>query len=155
MITRDKKVRLSAKAIVVREDRLLLMRARDRWGTYYLLPGGGQKNGETLTDALRRECLEETGVLAAPLRPRYIRDYVGRNHEFARWDRDFHQVEIMFLCRYEGKKKTARVPDVRQTGAVWMPLERLEKIRLYPSALKKLILLSGRLRGPVYLGDVN
>lgn len=155
MITRDKKVRLSAKALVVKDGRLLLMRARDPWGTYYLLPGGGQKNGETLPDALRRECLEETGVLAEPLRPRYIRDYVGRNHEFARWDKDFHQVEIMFACRYEGKKRTARVPDVRQTGAVWMPLERLKNIRLYPSVLKKLIGLSGRLNGPVYLGDVN
>ena len=155
MITRDRKVRLSAKAIVIRGGRLLLMRAKDRWGTYYLLPGGGQKNGETLHDALRRECLEETGVAAEPLRPRYIRDYVGRNHEFARWDKDFHQVEIMFLCRYEGKKRTARRPDVRQTGAAWLPLERLAKIRLYPSALKKLILPSGRLSGPVYLGDVN
>ncbi len=155
MITRDKKVRLSAKALVVRDGRLLLMRARDRWGTYYLLPGGGQKNGETLADALRRECLEETGVLAEPLRPRYIRDYVGKNHEFARWDKGFHQVEIMFVCRYEGKKRTARVPDLRQTGAVWMPLARLEKIRLYPSVLKSLILPAGRFRGPVYLGDVN
>ncbi|HBE88284.1 MAG TPA: NUDIX hydrolase [Elusimicrobia bacterium] len=155
MITRDRKVRLSVKAIVIRDGRLLLMRAKDRWGTYYLLPGGGQKNGETLHDALRRECLEETGVAAGPLRPRYIRDYVGKNHEFARWDKDFHQVEIMFLCRYEGKKRTARRPDVRQTGAVWMPLERLAKIRLYPSILKKLIGPAGRLSGPVYLGDVN
>ena len=155
MITKDKKVRISAKAIIIRNGRILLMRARDRSGTYYLLPGGGQLNGETLHYAVVRECLEETGTLVRPGRARYIRDYIAGNHEFAKLERDFHQVEIMFVCAYIRKTGTASVPDQRQTGASWMPLERLAGIRLYPSLLKTLISPSGRLRGPVYLGDSN
>ncbi|HCC48054.1 MAG TPA: NUDIX hydrolase [Elusimicrobia bacterium] len=155
MISRDKKVRISAKAIIIQDGRLLLMRARGREGAYYLLPGGGQKNGETLHGALVRECLEETGMLVKPGRPRYIRDYVAKNHEFARWDKDFHQVEIMFSCKFEKKAGKPHAPDNRQTGFSWVPLARLGRIRLYPSILKILISPAGKLRGPVYLGDIN
>lgn len=155
MLTRDGKVRLSAKALVVRDGRLLLMRARDGAGGYYLLPGGGQKRGETLHEALVRECLEETGVLVAPGKPRYIRDYIAARHEFAAVNRGFHQVEIMFECAFVRKAGRAHAPDRSQTGAEWVPCSRLGRIRLYPSLLKILIAPDGRLRGPVYLGDSN
>ena len=155
MPTRDRKVRISAKALVIRGGRLLLMRARDRDGAYYLLPGGGQKGGETLHDALVRECLEETGVLVLPGQPRYIRDYIAARHEFAPVNRGFHQVEIMFECAFVRKAGRAHAPDASQTGAEWVSLSRLGRIRLYPSLLKILIAPDGRLRGPVYLGDSN
>lgn len=155
MLTRDKKVRISAKALVMRGGRLLLMRARDRAGAYYLLPGGGVKNGETLRGALVRECLEETGMLVSPGEPRYIRDYIAANHEFAGVNRGFHQVEIMFECAFVRRAGKAHAPDQSQTGAEWVPLARLGKIRLYPSLLKILISPTGRLRGPRYLGDSN
>lgn len=150
-----RKVRVSAKAIIIRKGRLLLMRARDRQGYYYLLPGGGQRNGETLHETLVRECLEETGVLAAPGQPRYIRDYIAARHEFAGVSSGFHQVEIMFPCEFVRRVGPATEPDQAQTGAAWVPLSRLGRIRLYPSLLKILIAPDGRLRGPVYLGDSN
>ncbi|MDA8243983.1 MAG: NUDIX domain-containing protein [Elusimicrobia bacterium] len=155
MITRDGKVRVSAKAILVRNGRLLLMRGRDRSGTYYLLPGGGQRAGETLREALTRECAEETGILVKPGRVRYVRDYIARNHEFAEWDRDFHQVEVMFVCSFVRRLGRPRSPDRSQTGFSWLPLAGLGKARLYPAALKELLSEEGKMRGPVYLGDVN
>ncbi|HAN04788.1 MAG TPA: NUDIX hydrolase [Elusimicrobia bacterium] len=155
MTRQDRKVRISAKAIVIQNGRLLLMRARDRFGNYYLLPGGGQKHGETLHAALVRECLEETGVLVAPGAPRHIRDYVGANHEFAREDKGFHQVEIMFDCAFVRKAGKGHAPDPGQTGAEWVSLRRLGSVRLYPSALKILLAPDGKKRGPVYLGDSN
>jgi 8-oxo-dGTP pyrophosphatase MutT (NUDIX family) len=155
MITKDRKVRISAKAITIRNKKVLLMRARDRAGVYYLLPGGGQRNGETLHETLVRECIEETGVLVQPGEPRYIRDYVARNHEFAKYDKDFHQVEIMFPCTFVKKVGEQHEPDARQTGASWVSTARLGRIRLYPSLLKILIAPDGRLRGPLYLGDSN
>ncbi|OGR74824.1 MAG: hypothetical protein A2X32_07925 [Elusimicrobia bacterium GWC2_64_44] len=155
MITRGKNVRISAKAILIRKGRVLLMRARDRQGVYYLLPGGGQRHGETLHEALVRECLEETGVLVRPLEARYIRDYIAGHHEFAASDGAFHQVEIMFLCEFVKKTGRPRRPDKNQTGSSWVLLSRLAKVRLYPSVLKPLLGPAGQLRGPVYLGDVN
>jgi 8-oxo-dGTP diphosphatase len=54
-------VRLSVKAIIIREGHLLVLKCRDELGAWYVLPGGGQQVGETLDQALRRECLEELG----------------------------------------------------------------------------------------------
>ncbi|MCX6069761.1 MAG: NUDIX domain-containing protein [Chloroflexi bacterium] len=77
-------VRNSGKAIVIRDESILVIAYRDEEGEWFSLPGGGQEPGETLTDALQRECLEElgVGVEAGPLR--YIREYIGAHHEFSR-----------------------------------------------------------------------
>ena len=55
-------IRTSAKAIIVQGDCLLLVRYRDENGDWYILPGGGQKHGEPLAEALQRECQEEIGT---------------------------------------------------------------------------------------------
>jgi len=38
-------VRLSVKAIIVRDGRLLVLKCRDDAGIWYALPGGGQEAG--------------------------------------------------------------------------------------------------------------
>ena len=50
--------RNSAKAVILKDNKLLAIEKVDRDGQWYLLPGGGQEFGETLIDALKRECLE-------------------------------------------------------------------------------------------------
>ena len=57
-------IRSAAKAIVVHQGRVLLNRsegAQQAHGPYYELPGGGQRQYETLHECLVREVLEETG----------------------------------------------------------------------------------------------
>jgi 8-oxo-dGTP pyrophosphatase MutT (NUDIX family) len=61
MIPKDSLVlRPAVYAIVVHDGKLLLMTAR-RVGKYHL-PGGGINVGERITDALKRELREETGI---------------------------------------------------------------------------------------------
>ena len=150
-------VRNSGKAIVILERRLLVIKHRDSEGDWYSLPGGGQEPGETVTDALQRECLEElgVGVDVGPLR--YIREYIGANHEFSREDADSHQVDFVFECRLLADPAHARPssPDPRQVGIAWLPLATLETSRLYPKELARLLLNGIDPMATVYLGDVN
>jgi 8-oxo-dGTP diphosphatase len=150
--------RNSAKALVVRDGRVLLTRNTDREGDFFLLPGGGQRFGETLHEAVVREVLEETGYGVVPGELVLVREYIGRNHEFAEEEGDVHQVEHVFLSVLASPDPVAQAsPDAWQTGVDWIPLEEVPGARIYPSVLSELIpkLAGGFYDGPVYLGDVN
>ncbi|MBL7162488.1 MAG: NUDIX domain-containing protein [Anaerolineales bacterium] len=152
-----RKVRVSAKAIIIRDGRLLAMHHVDAEGNYFLLPGGGQHNGETLISAVERECQEEAGVKIEVGDVLFIRDYIEANHEFARDKPDFHQVEIMFQCKLLDDSKVGRAEemDTRQIGVCWIPLGEIEKFRIYPKILKTLLKDNKLNKQKIYLGDVN
>jgi 8-oxo-dGTP diphosphatase len=148
-------VRISAKAVIILDGKLLVMHHFGSQGDYYLLPGGGQHNGENLITTVERECLEEAGVRVKVGDVLFIRDYIEANHEFAGERSGFHQVEIMFRCELidgEGLG-TGKVMDTRQVGVAWLPVDRLGDYIIYPKILKQVI---GRDDNhPIYLGDVN
>jgi 8-oxo-dGTP diphosphatase len=155
-------VRISAKAIVVQDGRLLVTRHRDGEGDWYLLPGGGQEPGESLPEAVQRECREEAGVDVAVHRLLFVRDYISRNHEFAAQDGEAHQVELMFACTLLPGQvpRNGPLPDGSQIGVGWLEVADLDRYRLYPQTLKPLLAGLGDRPAatdpyPVYLGDVN
>ena len=150
-------IRNSAKAIIIQDGCLLVIRNKDKDGDWYILPGGGQNHGEILIDALKRECREEIGVSVQVGDLKLIREYIGRNHEFAQEDGDAHQVEMMFECRIEASAipKIGHTPDTYQTGVEWLPLTELENYRLYPKVLCTILKNGLKDKRAVYLGDVN
>ena len=117
------RVRPSVKALIIRDDHLLVTVNSDRTGVFHLLPGGGQEFGESIVDALRRECREEiclevrVGDLVA------VRDYIGAHHEFATWDSHYHQIELIFEASVAPGAEPAlgpgqrHVPDRRPLAA--------------------------------------
>lgn len=150
-------IRNSAKAIVIRDNCLLAIRNVDAQGNWYILPGGGQEHGETLPQALQRECLEELGTRVHVGTLKLVREYIGQNHEFASDDGQVHQMEFMFACEVPAgyTPQSGPVPDTYQTGVDWLPLTDLMAYRLYPQTLRPL-LMAGMPKGPVaYLGDIN
>ncbi len=150
-------VRTAARAVVVHEGRLLAITMRDDAGEFYILPGGGQRHGETLADTLRRETSEEIGVALEPGPLFYVREYIGRNHDFAREHKHFHQVEIVFRCLLpEGAKlQPGRGRDRKQVGIAWLELAQLGGCRFYPAFLKKCVRGGDFAVEPRYWGDLN
>ncbi len=151
------RIRNSSKAIIIQEGRILLTVNGDVQGDFYLLPGGGQKHGETLHQTLKREVLEETGWAVTVGKLLLVRDYIGANHEFSDEEGDVHQTEFMFEAWPVQRLDKPLVQDAWQKGMEWMRIDRFDEIRLYPSILKEILpeLLSGTYKGPLYLGDVN
>ena len=126
-------IRNSAKAIVLRDGKILLNRCRSRFGVYYALPGGGQKVGETLEEAIRRELLEETGLSVAPIRMAGLYEQVMQRRDGA----PDHKLYFMFLCRLmdvERLKPTER--DEYQLSSEWVDLNDAVSGRLFPRTVR-------------------
>jgi 8-oxo-dGTP diphosphatase len=149
-------IRNSAKAIIISDNKILLTKNKDGNGIFYLFPGGGQEQGETLHEALERECMEEIGREVEVGELLHIREYIGKNHQHASFDFDVHQMEFYFECSIlnEMDKNPAPTnPDSHQVGVEWMVLNELTKFRLYPKEI--IPYLNKDLTPVVYLGDIN
>ncbi|XID94866.1 NUDIX domain-containing protein [Paenibacillaceae bacterium WGS1546] len=150
-----KPIRNSAKAIIMEHGKILLTKNRDDQGIFYLFPGGGQEKGEELRSAVARECMEEIGCEVRVGDIAYIREYIGKNHQFADWDYDVHQVEFYFECSLidSPEEFCGSNPDDNQIGVEWVEIDRLPHIRIYPGRLGDY--LTNGISTPRYIGDSN
>ncbi len=123
--------RLATRALLVHQDRLLLVNAypggvSDLW----CAPGGGVEKGTSLTDNLEREVHEETGLAIS------VGDLALVN-EFHDPGRGFHQVELFFRCALRGGALSAdwRDPEGVVTQRRFFARAELAGIRYKPDSL--------------------
>lgn len=152
-------IRNSAKAIIIKDSKVLLTKNMDEEGHFYLFPGGGQDHGEVLSDTVKRECIEEIGENVEVKDLLHIREYIGKNHEHAYFDSHVHQIEYYFICHINTKQKAPSVPsnpDSHQVGIEWVRIKDLLDYRIYPKEIRKYIQdYENEKRNTVYLGDIN
>ena len=147
----------SAKAVIVKDGRILLVRYEDSsemgLGTWFALPGGRQQPGETLHETLQRECVEEIGTKVQIGELLFVREYVHARHELAGRGRDQHKVEFMFACDLEEATASTDTGDVDQASIEWISVELLDDLNIFPRRLRRLrtLMLDGD--SPVYWGD--
>lgn len=139
--------RISAKALIIRDDHLLAVKLDDDGDVYYILPGGGLDAEETLPEAVVREVAEEVGVEVTP--GPLVLAIEGVHGEPA------HRIDLVFACAYIGPASdVAASPDTNQVAAEWLPIADLLDLPLYPSRLRRAIMRLHRGEAqPVYLGN--
>ena len=144
----NRTVRISAKALVIRDGKMLAVKVRDQDGNFYIMPGGGQHAGELLPAAAEREVAEETGLAVKAQDAAFVIEGAeGEAH---------HRVDIVFRCDFIGKINARRHPDQNQIGYEWLDIAALNRTSLYPSKLRRPImnLWEGKHSG-MYLGNEN
>ena len=142
----NRQVRTSAKALVIRDGRMLALRMRDSDGEFFIMPGGGQQAGEVLPEAVAREVPEETGITVAVKDIAFVIE--GSQGEV------FHRVDIVFRCELLDSGRAVSHPDSQQIGYEWLPVAELNRTPLFPSRLRRPIMdLAGGKRTAVYLGN--
>lgn len=151
-------VRSTAKAIILKDGRVLLNRCRDRYnGDYYSLPGGGQDKYETLAETLVRECAEETGYTVEPVRFAALCEEICDGEVFRqKYPQYAHKMLHIFICRVvSGAVSAPTGRDDLQTGVEWVDTDKLDGIRLLPEPLGKSIkrIISGG--GPEFIGSFH
>lgn len=89
--------RLAARAIILHDNRLLLVNAyhASKGSNLWCAPGGGVERGTSLPENLAREVFEETGLRVTVGDPCLI-------NEFHDPKSTFHQVDIYFRCTIKG-----------------------------------------------------
>ena len=127
----DNSPRLAVRAVILRNNRLLLVNAypgtqSDLW----CLPGGGVQRHASLPDNLVREVYEETGLTVS------VGDPVMVN-EFHAPEKGFHQVDLYFRCCVIGGEDR---PDWQDTEGVvnrrrWVSRSDMAALRFKPDTL--------------------
>ena len=149
-------IRNAARALVVRDGRILLLRKQgDARGERYALPGGAQEPGETLEQALNRECMEEIGTEVRILDLLHVADWFKRRETVPPSTRQL--VEFLFGCEVpEGyQAHNGHRPDKHQVAVVWVDLDVLTDIRLFPLSLASHLANYPRKDSGVYLGTLG
>lgn len=142
-----RQIRTSAKALIIKDGKVLAVKIRDENEEWYVLPGGGQDSEELLTDAVCREVEEEAGIKVKPKEIVFVVE--GMHGE------PFHRVDLVFLCDYIGEIENAILHgDTNQAGYDWLDIHTLNKAPLYPSKLRREIMkLYEGSKYKVYLGN--
>ncbi len=141
-------VRVSAKAVIIDDGKILMIKSAFPDGLLYDLPGGGQNHGETLTEALKRECREELGAEIEVGDILFVHDFIAANHPRLA-DKSAHGLKIEFECRLLSPIDEAAKGDDYQIGVEWLPIERLHEYPVHPSKLPRAL----RERNRIYLGE--
>ncbi len=143
----EREIRNSAKALIIKDGKMLAIKISDGKEEWYIMPGGGQDSEELLPEVVRREVAEEMGIKVA------VKDLVfvieGVHGE------SFHRVDLVFLCDYEVELENAVLHgDTNQVGFDWLDIRTLNRAPLYPSKLRRQImnLYEGK-EYQVYLGN--
>lgn len=128
-------IRTAARAVIIKDEWLLVLRRTGVQGEFYVLPGGGQNHGESIRQALVREVFEEVSLEVEIKELLFINEYVAvRDSMFPEVEQDVHQIDFTFLCGMitDSEAKVGATPDVHQIGIAWIPLHEITDYDLHP-----------------------
>ncbi|GGX54002.1 NUDIX hydrolase [Tateyamaria omphalii] len=129
---RPKSPRIAVRAVIVEDERLLMVNA---WHTaksaLMCAPGGGVEVGSSLPDNLAREVHEETGLTVEVGAPCLVNEYHDPPSQF-------HQVEVFFRCTIVPGTLRPEVwhdAEAVVTERRWLTEEELSQVPHKPDSL--------------------
>jgi ADP-ribose pyrophosphatase YjhB (NUDIX family) len=120
--------------IVQKDNRIVLVkREREPGKGKWSIPGGMLELGERISEGVKREILEETGLIVEIDRLIDVEENIGRD---ATGKIRFHYVLIDFLGHVVNGNLT---PDTDVKEAIWVDLSQVDTFRI-TNTLKRLLL---------------
>ncbi|MFH2104095.1 MAG: NUDIX domain-containing protein [Chloroflexota bacterium] len=123
---------ISAAALLVQNERVLLVNHMESGRYDFWVPPGGRVEGnESIFDCARRETLEETGLSVEPRHIYYIQELV---------EPDYHFVKFFILCEsFSGKLTLANKEQGEDflVEARFFSREELRAVTVHPEIMKE------------------
>jgi mutator protein MutT len=129
--------RIRAVAIIVNDNKILVIHRINNGKEYFVLPGGGVENGETVEQAVLREVQEETALEVKIEKMLYHHTYDDNTEHF------------FYLCRYvSGEPKLGdgnEARDMKKSSTnfynpIWYEVKGLPQLLLYPFEIRDLFI---------------
>lgn len=140
MIEMLPEIRNATRGVIIRDGELLVLRkvSAER-GEWLALPGGAQDAGETLQQALSRECIEEIGTAVDVGELVHVADFFKRRDTEPPTRR--HLVEFLFRCGVPDDyvPHNGHHPDKHQVDVIWVPTSEVPRLTLLPQYLSSYI----------------
>ncbi len=149
-------IRITVRAVIIQNDNILLIKKDSpNDGIHYTLPGGALEAGETLHQAVIRECLEEINASVDAFDVLHIADLFIPKLEPAPYIR--HQLEVLIQCRVpvDYSPNSGPEPDKHQVGVEWITLSELNKHTLTPLFFSELLINLHSNQHKIYIGSVK
>ena len=117
--------------VLIKDNKILLTKGEEE----YSLPGGHSQIGETSSETVIREFKEETGFDVEPI------NVISTYENFWSWDsKKCHQLCIFYRVNLKDEtQELISCPDTNEPKFVWVDLEELNNIKLYPLGIAKSI----------------
>lgn len=121
----ENNIRIRISVVLVKEDKILLIKQRKYDKEYWLVPGGGIDYGEKIKDCAMREIKEETN-LDIELK-HFLFPYESINT-----DKDKHVLNLFFFAKIlSGELKLGKEENL--VDLKFFGFEKLKEIKLYPN----------------------
>lgn len=128
---------IRAVAIIIRENNVLLMKRRNKGKEYYVFPGGGVEDNETVEQAVLREVLEETTLQVSIDKLLYHHHYVNDSDQY------------FYLCTFiSGEPKLGNANEKEEMEKnndnfyqpLWVKIKTLNNLLVYPLEIRDWLL---------------
>lgn len=118
----------NSRAVVIKNGKVALLHRKKNGEEYYVAPGGGVEDGETIEQALERELWEETSLKLTKKELWFEDTYNGDRFYYFRCEAEGEKLELL------GSEKDSD-PLTNWYQPEWVNLEEVKNIKIYPEDL--------------------
>lgn len=140
-MTQSPAIRISVRALLIQDRRVLLIKYVKGEDVWYVTPGGGMVFNEFISQGLKREVFEETGYHVIPGAMVSVREVLSDRMETCNIKKSFHQIELFCKAKLvdDAEQAIPHEMDEDQVDCEWVRIDVLDTLTVYPKNLGQII----------------
>lgn len=127
-------IRVRPTALIIKDEKILMVEYKNEDGFHYNLPGGGAEPGETMIEGVLRELWEET-MAVAEVGPLAFVYECAPHKQSGDYPNALHSLNLIFECELKEESEPQQPVDLEgdQSAVKWISMDELDSIVLFPN----------------------